>query len=61
MSHDLLALTEELCAVPSVSGSEAALADLVEARLRKSGSHLTIERIGANVVARTEFGREQRF
>jgi len=60
VSHDLLALTEELCAVPSVSGSEAALADLVEARLRKSGSHLTIERIGANVVARTEFGREQR-
>ena len=32
---DLLALTEQLCAVPSVSGDEAALADLVEAQLRE--------------------------
>jgi len=60
VTHDLLALTEELCAVPSVSGSEAALADIVEARLRKSGSHLAIERIGANVVARTDAGRDRR-
>ena len=34
VTHDLLALTEELCAIPSVSGNEAALADVVEARLR---------------------------
>ena len=34
MTDDLLALTEELCAIPSVSGTEAALADVVEARLR---------------------------
>ena len=50
---DLLALTEELCAVPSVSGSEAALADLVEARLAERAPALEISRVGANVVART--------
>ncbi|HEV7523724.1 MAG TPA: succinyl-diaminopimelate desuccinylase [Acidimicrobiia bacterium] len=60
MTHDLLALTEELCAIPSVSGTEAALADLVEARLRKSGDRLRIDRIGANVVARTDLGLDRR-
>jgi succinyl-diaminopimelate desuccinylase len=60
VTHDLLALTEELCAIPSVSGSEAALADLVEARLRASRAPLRIDRIGANVVARTERGRDRR-
>ena len=59
VTHDLLALTEELCAIPSVSGAEAALADVVEARLRASGAPLQIERIGANVVARTELGRDR--
>jgi succinyl-diaminopimelate desuccinylase len=58
--RDLLALTEELCAVPSVSGTEGALADLVEARLRLEAPELTIDRIGANVVARTELGRDRR-
>ena len=60
MTHDLLGLTEELCRIPSVSGNEAALADVVEARLRKSGAALRIERIGHNVVARTEFGCSRR-
>jgi succinyl-diaminopimelate desuccinylase len=60
VTHDLLALTEELCAIPSVSGAEAALADVVEARLRKSGGPLQIDRIGANVVARTSLGRDRR-
>lgn len=60
MSHDLLALTETLCEIPSVSGTETALADVVEARLRAARATLRIERIGANVVARTEFGRELR-
>jgi succinyl-diaminopimelate desuccinylase len=53
---DLLALTERLCAVPSVSGEEAALADLVEAQLRERAPGLHIVRLGANVVARTERG-----
>jgi succinyl-diaminopimelate desuccinylase len=43
-----------------VSGSEGALADLVEARLRLDAPKLNIERIGANVVARTELGRDRR-
>ena len=60
MTVDLLGLTEQLCAVPSVSGAEAALADLVEARLRASPGRLRVERIGHNVVARTELGRAQR-
>jgi succinyl-diaminopimelate desuccinylase len=59
-TRDLLALTEELCAVPSVSGSEGALADLVEARLRVDAPKLQVERIGANVVARTDLGRGRR-
>jgi succinyl-diaminopimelate desuccinylase len=57
---DLLALTEELCAVPSVSGAEGPLADLVEARLRTRASSLEILRLGANVIARTQRGCAQR-
>src|SRR5690606_10104366 len=56
---DLLARTAELVAVPSVSHQEGALADLVEQRLRALG-HLVVERVGDNVVARTELGRGQR-
>jgi succinyl-diaminopimelate desuccinylase len=50
---DLLALTEQLCAVPSVSGDEGPLADLVEQWLRSHAAALDIRRIGNNVVART--------
>lgn len=57
---DLLALTETLCAIPSVSLEERAIADVVEARLRESASTLRIERVGDNVVARTDLGRDQR-
>ncbi len=57
---DLLALTEELCAIPSVSGEEHAIADVVEARLRARRPSLRVERIGNNVVARTERGLERR-
>jgi succinyl-diaminopimelate desuccinylase len=60
VTHDLLTLTEQLCEISSVSGTEAVLADVVEARLRKSGGPLRIVRIGENVVARTELGRAQR-
>jgi succinyl-diaminopimelate desuccinylase len=57
---DLLALTEQLCAVPSVSGEERALADLVDARLRERAAGLDIERVGQNVVARTQRGAPTR-
>jgi succinyl-diaminopimelate desuccinylase len=60
VTTDLLALTEALCDIPSVSGTETALADAVEERLRTMGSRLRVERIGANVVARTELGCERR-
>ena len=60
MTTDLLGLTEELCAIPSVSGTEAVLADDIESRLRATASGLEIERIGANVVARTSNGAERR-
>jgi succinyl-diaminopimelate desuccinylase len=56
MDADLLSVTEALCAIPSVSGNEAALADEVEQRLRRDASTLTIERIGQNVIARTAHG-----
>ena len=57
---DLLELTEELCAVGSVSREETELAGLVERRLLQTARHLRIERVGDNVVARTELGRDRR-
>lgn len=58
-ASDLLGLTAALVAVPSVSLDEAALADAVEARLRRIGG-LDVERVGLNVVARTHHGRNRR-
>ena len=56
---DLLARTADLIAVPSESHDERALADMVERRLRRA-AHLRVERLGDNVVARTELGRARR-
>lgn len=56
---DLLERTALLVAIPSESHGESALADHVEAELRAQG-HLTVERLGDNVVARTGLGREHR-
>ncbi|MGH3744241.1 MAG: succinyl-diaminopimelate desuccinylase [Mycobacteriales bacterium] len=55
---DPVALTRALVDVPSVSGDEQRLADLVAAALAETG--LTIERHGNNVVARTHLGRDRR-
>jgi len=56
---DLLALTAELVAIPSVSHHEAGLADRVEAGLRGAG-HLEVQRVEDTVVARTALGRARR-
>lgn len=57
---DLLGLTEELCAIPSVSRDETLLADTLEARLRERVPQLEIDRLGDNLVVRTRFGRDRR-
>ena len=56
---DLLQATAELVAIPSLSQREGALADHVEAALRRL-SGLSVVRVGDNVVARTHLGRTSR-
>lgn len=56
---DLLARTAALVAIPSESHTEATFADHVEHELSALG-HLAVTRVGDNVVARTDLGREQR-
>ncbi len=53
------ALTAALVDIPSVSGTEQHLADAIEERLR-SLPHLTLERDGDAVLARTTLGRPTR-
>ncbi len=52
LSADVLTLTRALVDVPSVSGTEEELADLVEAALRELGG-LEVDRLGNAVLART--------
>ncbi len=59
MVNDLLALTGELVDIPSVSHHEAALADRIETTLRDAG-HLSVDRFGDTLVARTTLGRSRR-
>ncbi|WP_432185971.1 succinyl-diaminopimelate desuccinylase [Streptomyces sp. Tue6028] len=56
---DVVALTRALVDIPSESGHEARLADAVEAALATL-PHLTVERIGDSVVARTDLGHPER-
>ncbi|MBO3681946.1 succinyl-diaminopimelate desuccinylase [Streptomyces sp. NEAU-YJ-81] len=56
---DVVALTRALVDIPSESGHEAALADAVETALRAQ-PHLTVERLGNSLVARTRLGRDRR-
>jgi succinyl-diaminopimelate desuccinylase len=56
---DVIALTRTLCDIPSVSGDEQAIADVVEASLRQLG-HLEVLRDGDAVVARTHLDRPDR-
>ena len=56
---DPVALTAQLVDVPSVSGNELLLTDLVHDALIRL-RHLKVERQGNNLVARTSLGRERR-
>jgi succinyl-diaminopimelate desuccinylase len=56
---DLLALTAELVDIPSVSLHERAIGDHLDAALR-AVPWLQVERIGDNVIARTDLGRDGR-
>ncbi|MBC7679649.1 MAG: succinyl-diaminopimelate desuccinylase [Pseudorhodobacter sp.] len=59
LTADPVALTAALVDIESVSGNEARLADLVHEAL-VALPHLTVERAGNNLVARTHLGRERR-
>ncbi len=58
-SVDLLLATAQLVDIPSVSHAEGPLVDHLEARLR-AVPWLDVERVGMNLVARTQLGRSQR-
>ncbi|MGS2590229.1 succinyl-diaminopimelate desuccinylase [Streptomyces hebeiensis] len=59
LTQDGPALTASLVDFPSVSGAEKPLADAIEQALRAL-PHLTVDRYGNNVVARTGLGRAER-
>ncbi|GGD15242.1 succinyl-diaminopimelate desuccinylase [Nocardioides daphniae] len=59
LSTDVVTLTEQLVNIPSVSHQEAEIADAVEVALRAL-PHLTVERRGHTLVARTQLGRAER-
>ncbi|MGW6459776.1 succinyl-diaminopimelate desuccinylase [Streptomyces sp. NPDC055078] len=59
LAQDAPALTAALVDFPSVSGSEKPLADAIEEALRAL-PHLTVDRHGNNVIARTGLGRAER-
>ena len=56
---DAATLTAALCDIESVSGSEATLADAIEIALR-SAAHLTVDRDGDALIARTSLGHPER-
>ncbi|AYC38781.1 Succinyl-diaminopimelate desuccinylase DapE OS=Streptomyces griseorubiginosus OX=67304 GN=dapE_3 PE=4 SV=1 [Streptomyces griseorubiginosus] len=59
LSLDAAQLTAQLVDFPSESGTEKPLADAIETALRAL-PHLTVDRHGNNVVARTHLGRPER-
>jgi succinyl-diaminopimelate desuccinylase len=59
LSVDVVELTRALIDIESVSRNEQTIADTVEQTLR-SLPHLTVERIGNTLVARTELGHAER-
>ena len=59
LTSDVVALTAALVDIPSESHQERAIADAVERSLRTL-PHLSVERDGNTVVARTDLGRSER-
>jgi len=59
VATDVVALTRQVCDIPSVSGEEGPLADAIESSLAQLG-HLQVLRQGNAVVARTTAGRAER-
>ncbi len=59
LTSDVVALTETIVDIESVSGEEKALADEIEAAL-EGLEHLAVTRIGNSLVARTDLGRDER-
>jgi len=59
LSATSIDITRQLCNIESVSGNELAIADAIEAALAGVG-HLTVERHGDLIVARTNLGRDKR-
>ena len=59
LSATSIDITRQLCDIESVSGNELAIADAIETALAGVG-HLTVERHGDLIVARTNLGRDKR-
>ena len=59
LAADAVTLTEQLVNIESVSRDEQQIADAVEQALRAL-PHLTVDRVGHTVVARTDLGRDER-
>ena len=59
LTADSVAITQAICDVPSVSGDETLLADLIVDALA-GAAHLEVIRDGDTIVARTNLGRARR-
>src|SRR5690554_6598516 len=59
LTADSVAITQAICDVPSVSGDERRLADLIVGALA-GAKHLEVIRDGDTIVARTNLGRARR-
>jgi succinyl-diaminopimelate desuccinylase len=59
LSRDVAELTADLIDIPSVSGYEKNIADVIEESLKRQ-PHLSVVRFGDSIVARTELGRSER-
>lgn len=60
LTSDPVELTAQLVDIPSVSGSEDAIATAVESALREQAPHLEVVRNQQAVLARTDLGRASR-